>query len=116
MKKALRQLLDSMDQIFEQHEEIGDTDVKQNMYDAIHAGFIVPRPGYTLPAEFHMFSDEGNKKVQSALQKFLVHPEVLAASKSLKAAEARLAAFQGGNVASREGNTYDFYFGYAEKP
>ena len=116
MKEALKRLLDALETVFDEHEEVGDTDVKQSMYDAVHAGFFVPQPGYSLPTEFRMFSDEGNKKVRAALQDFLKHPDVLAAAKSLKTAEARLAAFQDGDVESREGNTYDFYFGYAEKP
>lgn len=116
MKKALKILLDALEAVFEEHEEVGDTDVKQSMYEAVHAGFIVPQPGYILPTEFRMFSGEGNKKVRAALQDFLKQPDVLAASKSLKTAEARLAAFQDGEVESREGNTYDFYFGYAKQP
>jgi hypothetical protein len=98
------------------HEEVGDTDVREQMYDAVHRGFIVPQPGYELPAKFGMFSDEGDKLVRVALQKFLAHPDVVAAAKSLKTPEARLAGFQDTDVESSEGNTYDEYFGYAEKP
>lgn len=116
MKKALKQLIDALDRVYEEHEELGDSAVRDQMYNAIHKGFIVPELGYTLPAEFGMFSDEGNKLVRSALKKFLAHPDLLAASKSLMTPESRLAAFQDGDVESREGCNYDEYFGYAEKP
>jgi hypothetical protein len=116
MKKALKQLINALDKVFEEHEEVGDTDVREQMYDAVHKGFIVPQPGYKLPAKFGMFSDEGDKLVRTALEKFLAHPDLAAAAKSLKTPEARLAAFQDTDVESNEGNTYDEYFGYAEKP
>jgi hypothetical protein len=116
MKKALKQLINALDQVFEEHEEVGDTDVREQMYDAVYKGFIVPQAGYTVPASFGMFSEEGNKLVRTAIQKFLAHPEIAAAAKSLKTPEARLAAFQDTSVESNEGNTYDEYFGYAETP
>lgn len=116
MKKALKQLIDALDKVFEEHAEVGDTDVREQMYDAVHKGFIMPQPGYKLPAEFGMFSDEGDRLVRTAMEEFLAHPDVAAASRSLKTPEARLAAFQDIDVESSEGNTYDEYFGYAEKP
>jgi len=116
MKKSLKQLINALDKVFEEHEEVGDTDVREQMYDTVRKGFIVPQLGYAPPAKFGMFSDEGDKKVRAALQKFLAHPEVAVASKSLKTPEARLAAFQDTDAESSEGNTYDEYFGYAEKP
>ena len=115
-KKALKKLLDDLDKLVEEHDELGDTDVREQMYDAVHKSFIVPLPGYALPSSFGMFSDEGNRKVHAALQKFLAHPEVVADAKSLATPEARLAAFQDIDVESSEGNAHDEYFGYAEAP
>ena len=43
-------------------------------------------------------------------------PEVVTAAKGLKTPKERLAAFQNVEVESKEGNTYDEYFGYAEAP
>jgi len=80
MKTALKQLIDDLDNVFEEHEEVGDTDVREQMYEAVSKSFVVPQAGYVLPADFGMFSDDGNKKVQSALRKFVAHPDVLAAS------------------------------------
>ena len=116
MKKALKQLINALDKIFEVHEEVGDTAVREFMYDAVHKSFIMPKPDYTLPSEFGMFSKDGNKKVRAAIQKFLAHPELIAAVKSLKTPKARLDAFQDTSVESSEGNSYDEYFGYAESP
>ena len=116
MKKALRQLINTLDKVFETHEEVGDTAVREAMYDAIHKSFIKPVKGYTLPDEFEMFSPEGNKKVRAALAKYLAHPDVAAAAKKLKTPKERLDAFQDADVESAEGNSYDEYFGYADSP
>ena len=116
MKKALEQLINALDRVFETDEEVGDTAVREAMYDAVHKSFIKPVKGYTLPDDFQMFSPAGNKKVRAALAKFLAHPEVVTAAKGLKTPKERLAAFQNVEVESKEGNTYDEYFGYAEAP
>jgi hypothetical protein len=116
VKKALKQLINALDKVFEEHDEVGDTAVREFKYDAVQKSFIVPQAGYELPEEFGMFSEEGNRKVRSALKKFLAHPEVAAAATKLKTPKERLDAFQNVDVESSEGNTYDEYFGYAEAP
>jgi hypothetical protein len=116
MKKALKQLINALDKMFETHEEVGDTAVREAMYEALHKSFINPVEGYTLPDEFGMFSPGGDKKVRAALVKFLAHPEVVAAGKDLKTPKERLSAFQDGDVESSEGNNYDEYFGHADAP
>ena len=116
MQKALEQLLNNLDEVFAEHEEIGDTDVKQRMYAAVRDGFIVPRAGYTLPKEFGMFSEEGDQLVRAALQSFLAHPEVSKASTLLKTPKERMAAFQDSNIKSSRGMYYDEFFGYAKEP
>jgi hypothetical protein len=116
MKKALKQLINALDKIFEDHEEVGDTAVREFMYAAVHQSFIDPKPGYELPTEFGMFSEEGDRKVRAALKKFLTHPEVAEAAIKLKIPKERLDAFQDDDVESSEGNKYDEYFGYAESP
>jgi hypothetical protein len=57
-----------------------------------------------------MFEPEGDAKVRAALAKFIEAARVEAAG--LTTREDRLRAFQDVSVESREGNTYDEYFGY----
>jgi hypothetical protein len=115
IKNALKRFLGTLDKIFDAHEELGDTDVRDRLSLAIHKGFIYrqPRP---LPEKFGMFSQTGEKRVRAAVKKFLAHAEVVAASKSLKTPAARLLAFQDNDVKSAEGNTYSEYFWDADKP
>lgn len=111
IKKALKQFLTTLDKIFTKHEEVGDSDVRDQMYAAIYRSFIRPQRGYSLPARFGMFSDKGNELVHSALQKFLTHPDVLAASRALRSPEDRFAAFQDCDVETTKGTIMSEYFG-----
>jgi immunity protein 26 of polymorphic toxin system len=114
-KGALKQLLDRLDEIFEEHAEVGDTHVRERMAEAIHRAFVAPQGGYTLPTKFGMFTRAGDRKVRGALQQFLDHPEVIAATSSLQTPEARLAAFQDLSVTSAKRRAYDEYFGHASE-
>jgi hypothetical protein len=116
LKKALRQLLTALDRIYAKHEEVGDTDVREQIYAAIHKSFIKPRRDYLLPNKLGMFSGTGDDLVRAAIHKFLTHPEVAAASRSLKSPEDRFAAFQDGDIETSEGTSYFDYFGHSNKP
>ncbi len=115
IKQALKQFLAALDNIYSKHNELGDTDVREQIYRGIYRGFIQPQPGYSLPEKFGMFSDQGNDLVRTALHGFLTHPEVVAASRLLKTPEDRFAAFQDSDVETTQGNNYVEYFGISKQ-
>jgi len=112
VKKALKTLLDTLDQIAHDHEEVCDTDVREQMRDAIEKGLLAPVAGYTLPDKFGLFEPEGNARVKAALARFLEAATTEAAAAGLTTRQDRLRAFQDDAVESREGSYYDDYFGY----
>src|ERR1700683_1504779 len=114
MKKALKQLLDALDKIYETDGEVGDTAVREAMHEAIHKSFVDPQADYDLPDEFGMFTPAGDKKVKAALARFIAHSEITEAATTLKTPLERLEAFQDMEAESSHGNTYDVYFGHAE--
>jgi hypothetical protein len=116
MKTALKRLLDDLDEILERHEEVGDTDVREQMYVAIRKGFIMPEAGYVVPSSFGMFSWSGNRRVRVAIARFLADPELVSVSQACQTPQARLDWFQDSEVRSSTGTVYDEFFGYAEKP
>jgi hypothetical protein len=116
MKNALKRLLDDLDEIYERHEEVGDTDVREQMRAAIHKGFIMPEASYVVPSWFGMFSWSGNRRVREAIARFLADPELATASKACETPRARLDWFQDGDVRSSTGKAFDEFFGYSEKP
>lgn len=112
MKKALKQLLDALDELAEGgHDEVTDTDVRERMHEAVFRTLVDPQADYQLPDEFGMFSPEGNREVKAILSKFITHPE-FADAKKLPSPKERLDVFQDVEVESVGGNTYDEYFGY----
>jgi hypothetical protein len=116
MDEILQLLLDDLDKIAESSEEIFDTEVRDRMRDAVHYGFLKPKSRYVLPDDFGMFTKRANAKVKAALHRFLDAAKTAAKKEGLVTPDARLAAFQNNEVTSAEGNYYDDFFGYAEKP
>jgi hypothetical protein len=114
IKNALRELISTLDKITGGLGLAGG--FCEQASDVIHHCFLKPQRGYSWPAKFGMDSDIQEEHVRAALQKFLAHPEVMAASKSLKTPECRLLAFQDDEVKTRQGNTFFNYFGYINRP
>ena len=67
IKNALKQFLTALDKIYGKHEELGDSDVRDQMSEAVYRSFIQPQRDYSLPEKFGMFSDKGNDLVHAAL-------------------------------------------------
>ncbi len=113
MQTILRRLLDRLDTIAEQHDEVGDTEVREAMWVAVFDGFIRPLPDFALPSRYAMFNDEGDRLVQQALAEFMPAACGHAAGSGLVSFHERLSAFQNGDVRSAVGTYHDDYFGWA---
>lgn len=116
MEELLQALLDDLDQIMDEHEDVGDTEVAIQMTKAVHKGFISLRPDFVLPREFQMYTAQGNRRVRSALQRFLKRAAKVAEVERLDTPEARLVAFQNLDIESEGGSCYNDYFSYYEHP
>ncbi len=113
MRAILRRLLERLDAIAEQHEEVGDTDVREAMSAAVFDGFLRPVPSFELPDRYAMFSEEGDRLVKQALAEFLPAANQHAAEVGLTSFHERLATFQDVELQSAAGSFYDDYFGWA---
>src|SRR6266496_4397208 len=102
IKRALKQFLTALDKIYARHGELGDTAVRDKMFAAILKSFIKPEKAYTLPMRFGMFNEQADILVHAAIQRFLSHPEVVAARRLLRSPEERLNAFQDDDVETSE--------------
>ena len=114
MKTALKQLLDDLDRIMDEHEEVGDTEVRETMSQAIQQLWLAPDGTDELPRQFGMFSDAGDRLVHQALARFLAHPETLKLASGAATPQERLDAFQDGSISSDRGALYDEYFGHLD--
>ncbi len=110
IQNELKALLDELDAIQAVHEEVGDTDVREQMFATIYRAFMRQEFRYEIPDKFGMFSPDGNLAVREALLKFVA----AAKPRSIETPEARFGAFQDPAIQSSKGSTYDEYFGHAE--
>ena len=116
IKKPLLQLLNEFDRIAQTYEEIGDTDVREQIRVALNDGYVTPKDGFELPETFGMFEAEGNAQVGAALRQFLAAANKIAAQrKNLQTAKGRLRSIQDENVTSDAGTLYDEYWGYVDE-
>ena len=116
IKRALKQFLTALDKIYAKHGELGDTAVRDKMFVTILKSFIKPEKAYSLPVRFGMFNEQADILVHAAIQRFLFHPEVVAARRLLRSPEERLNAFQEHDVETSEETNFFEYFGYRNKP
>ncbi len=116
MEKLLLKLLQDLEAIEEEHEEMGDTAVREAMTAALRDGFIKAKATFVLGDDFEMFTAKGNRRVKEALARFLKRAEAVAQQEGLIKPRARLDAFQNLEVQTAEGTCYADYFDYAEKP
>src|SRR5215207_8006028 len=106
MKNALRTLLNNLDKVAQEHLEIHDTVVRENMGDVVYSSLVLLEPAFPnpeYPNDYGLFSDDGNDKVHHSIIEFLSHPEVVAARDHLPTQQERLDAFQDYDVASESG-------------
>jgi hypothetical protein len=116
IKKPLLQLLNEFDRIAQTYEEIGDTDVREQIRVALNDGYVTPKDGFELPETFGMFEPDGNAQVGAALRQFLAAANKIAAQrKNLQTAKGRLRSIQDENVTSDAGTLYDEYWGYVDE-
>lgn len=114
MDELLLELLETLEEIGRSHAEIYDTVCRDEMGDAVFHSFIKPSPGYKLPEDFGLSSDDTNRQVGAALGRYVDSARELAAKLDLADFHARLAAFQNGAVCtSREGRGFDDFFGWS---
>ena len=115
LRVALRELLEELEAVGAAHEELYDTDVREQMFEAVLRSFLKPEPGYALPSEFGMFDQDANAAVRKALAGYISKATARAAGIGMQAPAARLAAFQDAGVKTRgEEQSPDNFFGWAE--
>lgn len=114
MKKALKALLDALDRVAEEHDEIYDTDVREQMAEAVMQGWVLQTEGWELQEDLGLFSDEGNGAVREVLAAFLESARQGQDAEDLDTPARRLFAFQDPAVKSADGSPYDEYFGHRD--
>jgi hypothetical protein len=107
MDQAIRHLLDAMEAAESAGAPLTDTVIREAIYDVIHEGFILMRPGYSVPNNLLLDYTEGarqqNETVVKALARFLDEAKREAAANGLDTPESRERAFLDSEAESSSG-------------
>src|SRR5262245_6464411 len=113
MKRALKALLRKLEAIEDQHDGLGDTNVRDRMGDHLRRGFLQPEPGFVPDGEYGL-DPTANRKVAAALAAFCKAATKAAQRNGLTTFEQRVAAFQDPDVTTSSGAGYNDFFGVIE--
>ena len=115
MDNLLKELMESLEAIGNEHQEMYDTAVREAMTESILDGFVKPKPNFVLGEEFGVYEDEGNQKIKAALNTYISAATLRAAEIGLNSPTERLAAFQNDEIhTDEEANYPDDFFGWVE--
>ena len=113
MEARLLTLLEKLQLIGEEHGELYDSEVREQMGVAIMEGFVRNHQHFRLPDSFGMFSNEANLKVKTAIVDYIESANKKASELGLTRFHDRLAAFQNPKIqASVPGSDYEEFFGH----
>ena len=110
MKRALKALLRKLEALDEEHDGLGDTNVREHMGEHVLRAFLRPEPGFVPDGEYGL-DRAANRKVATALVAFCEAATRAARRDGLEAFEQRVAAFQDPGVVGPGGSTFEDYFG-----
>jgi hypothetical protein len=112
MTSLLLALLERLEAIGEQHPELGDSDVRQMIGDAVMDGFVLADQNYLLSADFGMRTAEGNESVRAALDDYIRSATIAAKGSGNSEFHERLNTVQDQSVLTGTGRDYEDYLGH----
>ena len=71
MAAILKQVMEELEEIGRSNDELYDTVVRENLFEAVCAGFLKPQPGFRIYDDFGMDSQEANRRVGAALERYI---------------------------------------------
>lgn len=115
MPSHLKTLMEELERIGRTHGELYDTDVREQMTEAVMKSFIAPETGYILPERYGLFEEEGNARVREAIEAYVTGVRQSAERIGLASPVERLAAFQDQEVHTDDEEQYpDDFFGWLD--
>jgi hypothetical protein len=108
MRELLLALMRKLEAI---EAKYGDLPPAEFMGSVVFQSYFRPEPGYELPDDYGMSSEEANKEVKDALAAYVTAARLQAPEEGRVTFQQRLAAFQNSGVVTENGGTYDEFFG-----
>ena len=110
MEKALRQFLARLEAIDEDHEGLGDTNVRDHMGADVLRGFFRREPDFSPSGEYGL-NPEANRLIARTIGRFVIAACAAADQEGLDTFHKRLGAFQNDAVRTVDGSNYNDFFG-----
>jgi hypothetical protein len=110
VEKVLRLFLARLEGIDEDHEGLGDTNVREHMGEDIRRGFLRLEPGFT-PSGNYGLDPEANRLIARTIARFVEAAQAAALRDGITTFHERLAAFQNPAVRTEDGSDYNDFFG-----
>lgn len=108
MESLLLELLRRLERLGEHHEELYDSEAREQIGGLVMEGFVRKTPGFFMPERLGMLSDEADSELRQALSEYIEIANRLAEEVGLTSFHARLAAFQNRTVRSNPAIDVDY--------
>lgn len=108
MEAILFELLSRLERLGEAHEELYDSEAREEIGNIIMDGFIRRKPEFAIPTRLGMLSDAADAEVRQALRSYIENANILAQELGLTSFHARLAAIQNRNVRTNPTTAADY--------
>jgi hypothetical protein len=116
LKDTVEKLFNALEGIGEAHEELYDTDVREQLAETLYFGFVWGHPLPEGPVTYGMFSTDADAAVAGAGSAFLKEAVLEANAEGIVVGERRHAAIQDANVVTKNGQMYDSFIGHSDEP
>ena len=116
LKDAVKRLFDTLEEIGDAHEELYDTDVREQLAETLDFAFV---SGHRLPStrlSYGMFSVKGDVMVADAVLTFLKEALPAAAAEGIAVGVARHSALQDASIVTNRQQHYDSFIGHSDSP
>ena len=108
---SISALLEDLEAVAKEHEEIFDTDVREQLWSFLEIRFIQLKKETPIPAKFGMFSPEGNARIAEVFTRNSGNLDTIIDVFSLDTYEKRLQSFTNPRLTSSAGSHLDDFFG-----
>lgn len=112
INNLLLQLLTDFERIGDDHEELFDSEVRQQAGNALMAAFVRQTDGYDIPSSLGMFSEPANDALRTAIKKFVDGAIPVCQKHEIRLFHARLECLQDSTVLTPRGNDYEEFIGH----
>ena len=105
-------LLNDLERIGDKHEELYDSEVREQAGNALMESFVRNTSGYTIPMSLGMCSGTTNAMLRAAISQFVDCASAICKAEQITGFHHRLLLLQDNIVKTKQGKDYDEFIGH----